>query len=147
MCATGWPLERTSSTASRLNSGVNLRLVRLFSPTGTSSHLRCPALGGKSSCRGSGPKAGHGQLGLVEQRQWRRNDLSVRGCVAHDQDLQESSEFVLPEHPLTTAPAHLDHSHFRTAQIRRSYRRITRHPALCAFSVTLDYGSIGPIMR
>src|SRR6266545_528960 len=49
--AIGRPLVRTSSTASRLNSGVNCRLFLcclsgIWTP---SSHRRCPATGGKSS--------------------------------------------------------------------------------------------------
>src|SRR6266545_4878206 len=49
--AIGRPLVRTSSTASRLNSGVNCRLLlRCCSGIWTaSSHRRCPATGGKSS--------------------------------------------------------------------------------------------------
>src|ERR671934_3041094 len=49
--AIGRPLVRTSSTASRLNSWVNWRLV-LFCLSGiwtASSHRRCPAIGGKST--------------------------------------------------------------------------------------------------
>src|SRR6266511_2201443 len=49
--AIGRPLVRTSSTASRLNSGVNCRLLlRCCSGIWTaSSHRRCPATGGKST--------------------------------------------------------------------------------------------------
>src|SRR6266545_3308762 len=76
--AIGRPLVRTSSTASRLNSGVNCRLLlRCCSGIWTaSSHRRCPATGGKSKDedrphrRGlrlsrvphpAAPKARHGQ--------------------------------------------------------------------------------------
>src|SRR6266516_250686 len=49
--AIGRPVVRTSSTASRLNSGVNCRLVLFcFSVIWTpSSHRRCPANRGKSN--------------------------------------------------------------------------------------------------
>src|SRR6266545_1397723 len=82
--AIGRPLVRTSSTASRLNSGVNCRLLlRCCSGIWTaSSHRRCPATGGKSSVHADDRLViGQVRLGLLVDVAKLRVPVGVLGAL------------------------------------------------------------------